>query len=193
MADDFLLDSSKNDVGTGNNVQLTTNGDVGGEKSNSSENNVCLKRQIGFFGSLALLIGTIIGSGIFASPSSVADYVTSTGASLLVWVACGIIAMFASLSYCELGSMYPNSSGAEYYYLLQAFGPIPAFLYAYTTTIVTRPSSLSIIALVCGKYILIAINGYDNELHSKLIGAALIGEISLVNISCSTSFPASLI
>lgn len=158
------------------NVAVNGNGNVGHETKdeNMLEGNVKLKKQIGILGSSALLIGTIIGSGIFASPTSVASNVVSSGASLVVWVACGVLAMLAALSYCELGSMYPNASGGEYYYLLQAFGPIPAFLYAYVSTIVIRPSSLSIIALVCGRYTLIAILGYDIEVYSKLIGAAVI-------------------
>lgn len=52
------------------------------------------------------------------------DNVNSTGATLIVWVVCGVFAMLAALSYCELGSMYPNSSGGEYYYIMQ----VPAII-----------------------------------------------------------------
>ena len=72
-----------------------------------------LERTIGLVGCAALLVGTIIGSGIFASPKSVSNYAQSPGASLVIWSGCGVIAMLASLSYCELGTMFPNASGGE--------------------------------------------------------------------------------
>lgn len=135
-----------------------------------------LRRSIGLLGGCALLVGTIIGSGIFASPKSVASYAVSPGASLLIWAGCGVLAMMAALSYCELGTAFPNASGGEYHYLYQAFGSIPAFLYAYTAILITRPAQFAIITLTCGNYVQIAALGYEVQLYSKLIAAGVIGE-----------------
>lgn len=114
----------------------------------------------------------MIGSGIFISPVGVLKNVGTVGASLLVWLCCGLIAtcgkpylsfinvkvssnihivlqdnliLFSgSLTYAELGTMIPKS-GAEYPYLLEAFGPVPAFLFAWTSSIVLKPSAVGII------------------------------------------------
>jgi len=141
-----------------------------------------LQRSIGLLGCAALLVGTIIGSGIFASPRSVSNYAQSPGASLVIWAGCGILAMLASLSYCELGTMFPNASGGEYHYLKEAFGDIPAFLYAYVQVLVVRPSQLAIIALTCGNYIIVAAQLDENtQMYSKIIAACVIAIILTVN------------
>ena len=134
-----------------------------------------LKREIGIIGTLSILIGTIIGSGIFASPSSVAKEMNSVGGSLVVWAGCGVIAMFSALSWLELGCMFPNKSGGEYAYLLHAFGPIPAFLYSYINVLVTRPASICIITLTCGDSAIEAFGGSNTSGYNKVIAAALIG------------------
>ena len=117
-----------------------------------------LQRQIGLIGTIAILVGTIIGSGIFASPASVSSQMNSPGGSLVVWAGCGVIAMLAALSWMELGCMFPNKGGGEYAYIHAAFGPLPAFLFAYVNVLVTRPASLTIISLTCGDYLMRAFN-----------------------------------
>ena len=173
MADEKLIgmtDKVRLDSETANGKQASNDDDK------SFQPTAGLKRHIGIVGCSALLVGTIIGSGIFASPKSVSSYAISPGASLLIWCGCGALAVLASLSYCELGTMYPNASGGEYYYLYQAFGPVPAFLFSYTQIIVVKPSQLAIIAITCGDYILVAANGGVSQLYGKLIAAALIGK-----------------
>ena len=95
--------------------------------TNSDKNareSVGLRREVNIFGAISILIGTIIGSGIF----SVANRVESVGASLLVWTGCGVITMLGSLCYLELGTTFPKSGG-EVVYLREAFGPLPAFMF----------------------------------------------------------------
>jgi len=152
-----------------------------GSDSEAGEKSEGLQRTIGFVGCLSMLVGTIIGSGIFASPSSVSNYVGSTGASLVVWAGCGVIAMFASLSYCELGTMFPDASGGEHTYLREAFGDLIGFLYAYTQILVVRPAQISIISLICGNYIMVAAVGENIPMYAKIIAAGIIALILLVN------------
>ena len=132
-----------------------------------------LKRQVNLLSSVSLLIGLIIGSGIFASPRSVAIYAGSSGAILLVWFGCGCISILAALVWCELGTMFPNASGSEYSYICAAFGPLIGFVYLFTSVVALQTSGLSMVALVCGDYVMAAA-GSGNALHSKLIAAALI-------------------
>ena len=136
-----------------------------------------LKRQIGLVGTTSILLGTIIGSGIFASPSVVASEMGSAGGTLFVWAGCGLVAMMSALCWMELGCMFPNEGGGEYTYIGHAFGPMPAFLYAYVNVLVTRPASLCIISLTCGNYIMQAFDlqqagGFQ---YNKLIAALLLG------------------
>ena len=157
---------SANDVSVGKMVEEAASEGAG------------LKRSIGLVGTTSILIGTIIGSGIFASPSVVAAQVQSPGATLIVWAGCGVIAMLAALCWMELGCMFPNEGGGEYTYLGHAFGPIAAFLYAYVNVLVTRPASLCIISLTCGNYIIQAFGLEANQggfQYNKLIAASLLG------------------
>lgn len=80
------------------------------------------------------------------------------GTSLVVWLACGLLSIAGALCYIELGCVVPKSGG-DYAYLLEAygplhrfFGPIPAFLYSYSRTIVTGPAAFAVIALSFGAY-----------------------------------------
>uniref|UniRef100_H2YIK4 b(0,+)-type amino acid transporter 1 n=1 Tax=Ciona savignyi TaxID=51511 RepID=H2YIK4_CIOSA len=112
-----------------------------------------LKREITLLGGVSVIVGSMVGSGIFISPVGVLSNVGMVGASLLIWVACGLIATCGSLTYAELGTMIPQS-GAEYPYLKEAFGPVPAFLFAWTSSIVLKPSAVAIIGLVFGEYLI---------------------------------------
>ncbi|XP_020602409.1 putative L-type amino acid transporter 1-like protein MLAS [Orbicella faveolata] len=88
---------------------LTQNKDVehGGEKRDGTS--PILKRSLGVPGGIAFLVGTIVGSGIFATPKWVLFYVGSEGMSLVMWTICGIFALFGALCYSELGTLIPKS------------------------------------------------------------------------------------
>ena len=113
---------------------------------------ISLKRDVGLIGGIAIIVGTMIGSGIFASPKGVLDASGSVGMALIVWAICGVLAVCGAMAYAELGTMIPTSGG-EYTYIREAFGALPAFLYAWTACIVIKPSQLAIICLIFGEYI----------------------------------------
>uniref|UniRef100_A0A3B3ZS47 b(0,+)-type amino acid transporter 1 n=1 Tax=Periophthalmus magnuspinnatus TaxID=409849 RepID=A0A3B3ZS47_9GOBI len=105
---------------------------------------------VGLLSGISLIVGTMIGSGIFISPKSVLLYSGAVGPCLLIWTACGVLSTLA-LCYAELGTMI-TKSGAEYSYLLESFGSIVAYLYSWTTVVVLKPSSFAIITLSFAEY-----------------------------------------
>lgn len=151
--------------------------------SSASAAAVKMKRDVGLIGGVAVIVGTMIGSGIFASPKYVLQFSGSVGMALIVWTMCGILAMCGALSYAELGTMIPTSGG-ESTYLLEAFGGLPSFLYIWTACIVIKPSQIAIICLVFGQYVITPFfpDGASCEnvqLIVKLLAALAIGKFSL--------------
>ncbi|KAJ8100787.1 amino acid permease-domain-containing protein [Lipomyces tetrasporus] len=110
------------------------------------------QKRLGILNGLGLVIGVQIGSGIFSSPSQVDAQAGSPGASLLVWLVAGILAWTGAASYAELGTAIPLNGGAQAY-LHHIFGPLPAFLFAWTAVTVLKPGSMAIIAIVFAEYI----------------------------------------
>ncbi|KAM3876935.1 b(0,+)-type amino acid transporter 1 [Diretmus argenteus] len=110
-----------------------------------------LKKDVGLVSGICLIVGTMIGSGIFISPKAVLLYSGAVGPCLLVWTACGVLATLGALCYAELGTMI-TKSGGEYSYLMEAFGSIIAYIYSWTTVMVLKPSSFAIICLSLAEY-----------------------------------------
>ena len=125
------------------------------KSTNTEEGNkeqVGLKRTLGVPGGVALLVGTIIGAGIFATPRWIMMYAGSVGLNLVIWSVCGIFALCGGLCFLELGTLVPKSGG-EYAYILEAFGSLPAFLYSWLYVMFLKPTAVMIL-LPFGAYIL---------------------------------------
>lgn len=142
---------------------------------------VGLQRTLGPIGGISLIVGNMIGSGIFASARWVMVYSGSVGMTLFAWAGCGLISIFGALSYLELGLAIPLS-GCEHAYLRESYGDLPAFLFSWTTVLVNKPASLAIILLTFAGYTIEAIFpgcGGSPEFITltKLLAAAAIGKI----------------
>lgn len=118
----------------------------------NGEQRIALRKNVALINGVGLIVGTVIGSGIFVSPTSILEETNSIGASLLIWLGCGLLALFGSLCYAELGTCI-KKSGGEYSYLMEAFGRIPAYLFAWTSVLIIRPASGAIIALTFAEYV----------------------------------------
>jgi basic amino acid/polyamine antiporter, APA family len=101
-----------------------------------------LRRRLTFFDGAALLVGSVIGSGIFVVPSLIAQRVPDPGIALGIWVFSGLLVLCGALTLAELGAMLPQSGGL-YVYMREAYGPFWAFLYGWTIMLVVIPGSVA--------------------------------------------------
>src|SRR5205085_11820886 len=93
----------------------------------------------------AIVVGTVIGSGIFLVPSPMIKNVGSTAMLFGVWIAGGLLSLFGALSYAELAAALPEAGG-EYVYLREAYGPLWGFLYGWTQLWVAKSGSIATLA-----------------------------------------------
>jgi basic amino acid/polyamine antiporter, APA family len=108
-----------------------------------------LRSELNVFDAVAVVVGTVIGSGIFLLPSFVAAQLHSLGAVLLVWLVGGLLSAFGALSLAELGSIYPGTGGLCTY-LRHIYGPLPAFLYAWALLFMIHSGSIAALAVAFG-------------------------------------------
>ena len=101
-----------------------------------------LARDLGLSHAGAVVVGTIIGSGIFLVPSEMMQAVGSARLVYLAWMVGGLLSFFGALTYAELGAMKPQAGG-EYVYVRDAYGPLAGFLYSWTWFLIAKPASIA--------------------------------------------------
>ncbi|KAJ5246902.1 hypothetical protein N7468_001885 [Penicillium chermesinum] len=139
-------------------------------------------KTLTYLNGLSLIVGLIIGSGIFSSPSQVNANAGSPGASLIVWGIAGLLAWTGAASYAELGGAIPLNGGAQVY-LSKIFGELPGFLFTWCAVLVLKPGSAAIIAIIFGEYVVRAFVGADTESVSPWINKAVaFGGLLLVTL-----------
>uniref|UniRef100_A0A8C4X5Q1 Solute carrier family 7 member 11 n=1 Tax=Erpetoichthys calabaricus TaxID=27687 RepID=A0A8C4X5Q1_ERPCA len=121
-------------------------------KEMASTETVYLGKKVNLLGSLCIIVGSMVGSGIFIAPKGVLRNSGNVGLSLIIWLATGIFSTFGALCYAELGTSI-KKSGGHYIYLLETLGPMPAFLRLWAQFILIRPAASSVVALAFGRYI----------------------------------------
>ncbi|KAM9086253.1 cystine/glutamate transporter [Megaptera novaeangliae] len=173
------------------NERLSSLSSPGGKEPPGQEK-VVLKRKISLLRGISIIIGTIIGAGIFISPKGVLQNTGSVGLSLVVWTVCGVLSLFGALSYAELGTTI-RKSGGHYTYILEVFGPLPAFVRVWVELLIIRPAATAVISLAFGRYLLepFFIQCEIPELAIKLITAVGITMVMVLN-SMSVSWSARI-
>ena len=110
-----------------------------------------LRRALGIWAALAIVVGTVIGSGIFRVPQAMIQNVGTVPLVFLVWVVGGALSLAGALTYAELAAMLPGAGG-EYVYLTEAYGPLWGFLYSWTQVSVAKSGSIATLATAFFEY-----------------------------------------
>src|SRR3954471_2479250 len=110
-----------------------------------------LARRLGPFDATMIVMGGIIGGGIFVNPSEVARRVHTSGLTLAAWAIGGAIALVGAFVYAELAALRPRVGG-QYAYLRDAYHPIVAFLYGWTLLLVVQTGGMAASAIIFGRY-----------------------------------------
>ena len=117
----------------------------------STENTAAPRQTLSVMDACAIIVGIVIGAGIFKAPSIVAGSVSSETVFIALWVDGGLVSLVGALCYAELGSSFPNAGG-EYHFLSRAFGSKLAFLFAWARMSVIHTGAIAAIAFVFGDY-----------------------------------------
>jgi APA family basic amino acid/polyamine antiporter len=140
---------------------------------------VSYARRLGLFSATMLVIGGIIGSGIFRNPAEVANRVKTPSLILLVWGMGAVVALIGALVFAELGQRRPRVGGG-YAYLREAFGPLAGFMYAWALLLVMATGAIAAVAMTFAGY-LASLLGWPESSQAGIAGAAIVA-LTLVNI-----------
>src|SRR5437762_10181087 len=136
-------------------------------------------RQLGLFDAIMIVMGGIVGAGIFANPSEVAHRVHTPFLILGVWVAGGFFAMCGAFIWAELATRLPAAAGGQYLYLREAYHPAVAFVYGWGLLLVTQTGGMAAVAIIFAFYLRVLTGAAWTE--SAVASVAL---LALTGINC---------
>ncbi len=110
-----------------------------------------LQKTIGLWSATTIVIGSVIGSGIFMKPATMAAQLGSPYLLIIVWIVAGFVSMFGAMAFAELGTMFPETGG-QYVYLRKTYGDFIAYLYGWGNLAVINTAAIAAIAFVCAEY-----------------------------------------
>jgi len=139
-----------------------------------------LARRLGLFDATMIVMGGIIGSGIFMNPSVVAREVHSTPLILGAWAFGGLIALAGAFIYAELSSQ-TSESGGQSVYLREAFHPSIAFIYGWTLLLVIQTGGMAAVAVTFAKYLMELSGGQASDLRASMVAAVALALLTLIN------------
>jgi APA family basic amino acid/polyamine antiporter len=125
------------------------------------------KQTISVTDAIALIVGVVIGMGIFKTPSMIAVNTGREDVFFLAWLAGGVISVIGALCYAELATAYPHTGG-DYHYLTRAFGRKVGFLFVWSRMTVIQPGSIAMLAFVFGDYLSTILPSVPSSLYAAL-------------------------
>lgn len=143
-------------------------------------------KQLSVTDAVAIIVGIVIGAGIFRTPSLVAANTSSESMFLLAWVLGGAVSLIGALCYAELSTTFPNAGG-DYHFLSLAYGKRLAFLFAWARMSIIQTGSIAVLAYIFGDYLsqVVSLGTYSSVLYAALIVIVLTG-INIAGIRMST-------
>jgi basic amino acid/polyamine antiporter, APA family len=154
-------------------------------KADQRSNHSSFRQELRLFDSTMIVIGSMIGSGIFIVTADIARIVGSPGYLLLVWLITGIVTVIAALSYGELAGMMPQAGG-QYVYIREAYNPLTGFLYGWTLFLVIQTGTIAAVAVAFAKYTAVLIPYFSEKnilvsfIGINISSAQLLAIISIV-------------
>ena len=136
-----------------------------------------LRIAIGLPSAVILVVGGVVGVGIFVNPAVVARSLHSPELALAAWVLGGVIAMLGALVYAELAARLPGTGG-EYVYLRDTYGPLAGFLFGWTTLLVVHAGGLAAVAIVFARNLDVLAGGV---LPERVVVVAVLGALAAIN------------
>ncbi|XP_003381655.1 y+L amino acid transporter 1 [Trichinella spiralis] len=155
--------------------------DLKSDDDDDGDGKIKLQRSVSLLNGITIIIGCIIGSGIFVSPKGVHEHSGSVGLSMIIWIFGGLFAALGAYCYAELGTLI-RKSGGDYAYITEAFGPFVGFIRLWIEAIVIRPCSATITALTFAKYALVPLFGDCQQVYAEpMLACCLLLIITLIN------------
>jgi len=140
------------------------------------------KRELGLLDSTMLVVGSMIGSGIFIVSADIARTVGSSGWLLMVWLITGAVTVAAALSYGELAGMMPQAGG-QYVYLREAYNPMVGFLYGWTLFLVIQTGTVAAVCVAFAKYTAVLLPWFSEKHVLLEFGALKVSAAQLLAIA----------
>lgn len=137
---------------------------------------VVLKKNLTVYHGVFFIVTTATGAGIFISPSGVTENVVSVGASLCVWLFCGLFSTALAFCYCELGTAFPVAGG-EYAFVYRLLGRLPGFLTMFVTVFLLAPLVTVLMSKTAAQYIMKAFNLQDDVFLLTLYTVFIISKV----------------
>ena len=148
----------------------------------SDQQGSALNRVLGPVSAISIVVGSIIGVGIFLTPGQVVQATGSGNLAMVAWLLGGVIAMLGALCFAELGTMYTRS-GSQYEILRDSYGPLGGFLFVFCNATAIQCGVTAIIGFICANYLVIGMTGAEpGGLWSPIVATVLISGLALSNV-----------
>jgi len=140
---------------------------------------ISFRRELSLFDASLLVVGCIIGAGIFRTPSVIASHLTSSGLILLVWLFGGLFSLCGALCYAELSAAFPKTGG-DYVFLSTAYGRLCGFLFGWTKLFIERTGTVAVLGVVFAEYLRVVVPFSDETV--KTVACFAIFGLTLTNV-----------
>lgn len=141
-----------------------------------------LKRSLGLTSAISIVVGGVIGSGIFLKPLDIANSLPSTAWIFACWIGLGVICLFGAFAYAELGALFPEAGG-QYAFLREGWGRFPAFLYGWCLFLVINTGTMAALAVAFARslasVVALSANGEIAVAVAMIVGLALVNHFGV--------------